>query len=128
LELLDITLLIAVLLIFYVLSLIATKIVFSNGDGIDTRRMLIIAPLAPITFYSALTVSWMTKDGLLSLLIFAFLFYVSLRVIKWQSSNPGYTMSAASKVFFAILWRVILLGFAVRAATELSGQLLLSLS
>ena len=121
----DVILLTATLALFYGLSLIATTIVFSNGDGIDTKRLMIIAPLAPITFYSALTVSWASNDGLLALLIFSVMFYVSLKVIKWQSLNPEYTMRQASRVFFAILWRLILLGFAVRAALELLGYLFL---
>lgn len=120
----DVMLLTATLGVFYGLSLLATKIVFANGDGIDTKRLLIVAPLAPLTFYSALTVSWASNDGLLALLIFSLMFYVSLKVIKWQSLNPEYTMRQASRVFFAILWRVILLGFAARAVLELFVYLL----
>ena len=119
----DLVLWTGVLMTFYILSLFATQIVFSNGDGIDVRRMLVIAPLAPITFYGALTAAWVWGDALLALLIFISLFYLSLQVIKRQSMNPGYTLRAASRVFSAILWRVVLLGFGLRAILEISAYI-----
>jgi hypothetical protein len=49
----DIALAVIVVVVFYGLSLAATKSLFAAGGGINRNKLLLIAPLPPIAFWGS---------------------------------------------------------------------------
>ena len=110
----DAVVLLVALTIFYGMSVLATKMVFAKEGGIDTKRLLVIAPLAPATMWIPIAIAIESDIPILWPLLFVAMLAASIWVVKRLSGLANFTIKQSALILVAVLWRFIALGIALK--------------